>query len=114
MNSAGFFRDRRIEKGATVYAMFRTGMTYPEISYSIAEYVVTAVGRVYLTARPVSGGKPVKFGPLPGISPAHGLYLHEVGGKAGWKTRLYPTMQLAKRAKVILEKADAKEAQARR
>ena len=108
MSGAGFFRDRRIEKGATVYAMSRTGMTYPDISYSIAEYVVTAVGRVYLTATPV------KFAPLPDASPAHGLWLHEVGGKAGWKMRLYPTMQLAKRAKVILEKADAKEAQARR
>ena len=114
MSGAGFFRDRRVEKGATVYAMSRTGVTYPEISYSIAEYVVTAVGRVYLTASPVSGGKPVKFGPLPDISPAHGLYLAEVGGNAGWKTRLYPTMTLAKRAKVVLEKSDAKKAQARR
>ena len=113
MSGAGFFRDRRIEKGATVYAMSRTGMTYPEISYSIAEYVVTAVGRVYLTATPTNGGKPVKFGPLPDASPAHGLWLHEVGGKAGWKTRLYPTMELVKRAKAILEKADAKKAQAR-
>ena len=113
MNGAGFFRDRRIEKGATVYAMSRSGMTYPEISYSIAEYVVMAVGRVYLTATPANGGKLVKFGPLTDVSPAHGLYLHEVGGKAGWKTRLYPTMTLAKRAKAILEKADAKKAQAR-
>lgn len=99
MSGAGFFRDRRIEKGATVYAMSRSAMTYPEISYSIAEYVVTAVGRVYLTATPANSGKPVKFCSLPDISSAKGLYLYEVGGKSAWKRRLYATMELAKRAK---------------
>lgn len=119
MNNTNYFRGGAVFKDDRVYALSRSVTTYQdsredEVSYSISEYVVTAVGRLHLTAKPASGGKPVKFGPLPDASPAHGLWLHEVGGKAGWKTRLYPTMELVKRAKAILEKADARKAQARR
>lgn len=120
MNNTGYFRGGAVFKDDRVYALSRSVTTYQdsredEISYSISEYVVTAVGRLYLTAKPASGGKPVKFEPLPDVSPAKGIWLEEVGAKSAWPLHLFGNLESAKRYQSIQEKSDARrKARARR
>ena len=119
MKDEQFFRDCRKEKGDVVYALFftvgtRADARETEISCSIAEYVVIATSWKYLTAEPIEGGVPVRFGRLPETDPARGLWLVETGDYL-WPKRLFPTMKLAKRYKAIQEKSAAKrKARARR
>ena len=107
--SRNYFKDRYVEKGDTVYVLFCSIAIYqnrhtPTTSYRIVPYIVTAVGRRFLTAKPKDGtGKPVKFEPTLEIMPGYGLYLIRKDSPGVWTERLFPSLRLAETYKKILE-----------
>ena len=72
MNNTGYFRGGAVFKDDRVYALSRSVTTHQdsredEISYSISEYVVTAVGRLYLTANNLVKPRPLTYTPRRGF-----------------------------------------------
>lgn len=110
-----FFKDAYVEAGDTVYCLSCTTATHldhrPDTkSYSIHPWTVTSVGRVYITAKPESGGQPVKFGLPPGVTPSLGTFLVQANPHGTQQDRLFLHQWQAEHYKALLEKWDAERA----
>ena len=117
--SKNYFTNGYVEKGAIVYVVTQTVASYQggrpsTTSYSIEPYIVTSVGRKYLSAKQGtsihSPRHPDQFEPIPDSMPGHGLYLEQaktpLGSKA-WRNRLFLHQHLAEMWKSNLERLNA-------
>ena len=120
--SKNYFKDGYVEKGTIVYAVTQTVASYQggrpsTTSYSVEPYIVTSVGRKYLSAKQGttinSPRHPDQFEPIPNSMPGHGLYLEQaktpLGSKA-WRNRLFLHQHLAETCKANLERQEAERA----
>ena len=117
--SKNYFTNGYVEKGAIVYVVTQTVASYQggrpsTTSYSVEPYIVTSVGRKYLSAKQGtsihSPRHPDQFEPIPDSMPGHGLYLEQaktpLGSKA-WRNRLFLHQHLAEMWKSNLERLNA-------
>ena len=114
--SRNYFKDGYVEKGDTVYVLSQKIAGYENgaavcSGYTIEPYIVTAVGRKYLSAKAADSParRIEKFGPIASVRPAYGLFLEETGtplGDSAWRNRLYPTRRRAELDKKLCEVLD--------
>ena len=119
MSGEPFFEFHGVAKGKTVYILDRRETSDADGGglqrrYEVEEWIVVSAGRLYLTAR-CGGRVKEKFERLPSVAPWRGICLEgtQFRGTRLWRKKLFPTRELAEKAKAIFEKADAEKARAR-